>query len=220
MSTGGDPSEPYGAVGRERNGGEGTRAPRSLQWHPGGPVVVRPNKFLTAGYLLAAVVLVVVLLTQDLGLPFVWWLLGALLVFLLIVVAETLVGEVRVDNLGITRRSLRGTRSYGREDLDLPVLHTYMRSSRSGRHPVLRLTIRRLSGRYGFQLTSDLYSADTVDRLAGLVNAVRVSDPRPADVEARYPGSTRPWQRHPVLFVITVMVVTVVVSMVAVTVSV
>lgn len=216
----GEDGLPYGAVGRERNGAEAPRTPSPLQWHPGSPVVVRPSKALTVGYLLAAGVLVVVMLTQDLGLPFVWWLLGALLVFLLIVVAETLAGEVRVDTIGIARRSLRGTRSYRREELDVPVLHTYMRSSRSGRHPVLRLTIRRSGGRYAFQLTSDLYSAATVDRLAGLVNAVRVSDPRPADVETRYPGSTRPWQRHPVLFVITVMVVTAIGSMVAVMVSV
>lgn len=205
----GDDSLPDGAIG------PGSGAPPPLpssseppQWHPGGTVVVHPNRFVTVGCVIAGAVLVVVMVTQDLGPPVLLVVLGALLVFVVIVFVESLVGEVRVDSVGISRRSVRGTRAYRREQLTRPVLHRYLRPSRSGRHPVLRLTIRLPGGRYGFQITSDLFSMSDVDRVAGLVKAERSSARSPADLEALYPGSTRPWQRHPVLFVIAVAVVT------------
>lgn len=207
---------PYGALGGERNSADVPHRQLSAQWHTGAPVVVRPSKVTMAACLAGAVTIGVIIVTQYLGPPFVSWLLGAVAVFLLIVAAEALVGQVRVDSLGISLRSLRGTRSYRREELDMSVLHRYMRPSRSGRHLMLRLTVRRSGGRYAFQITSDLYPMSSVDRVAGLVNAMRVTDRRPADVETRYPGSTRPWQRHPVLFFIFVAVVTWIVAGIAV----
>jgi len=153
-----------------------------------------------------AAILVAVILTVRSGPREVSLFYGALLAIALVVLAETLYGQVRVGPIGITRRSLRGTSSYRREELDTPVLHSYVRRTRTGLQRVLRLSIRRRHARYGFMVTSNLYPHAAVEQIARRVGAARPSAGRGLDIEAAYLGATLWVHRHPVLLTVLVVV--------------
>ncbi|GAB2611748.1 hypothetical protein [Pseudactinotalea suaedae] len=207
---------PYGAVdgqapaaGRPAASSWDPLAPPSTAggpWHPGEAAVFRPNRFLTVAMAIASAVLVVMILAARSGPSWLAILYGVLLAIALAVLVETLYGQVRVDPSGITRRSLRGTTTYLREELETPVLHSYVRRTRTGRQHVRRLSIRRRRRRYGFMITSDLYAYAEVEQIARRVGAARPSTTRGADIEASYPGATLWAHRHPVLLGVLIAV--------------
>ncbi|WP_156253183.1 hypothetical protein [Pseudactinotalea terrae] len=203
---------PYGAIDGQPSPsgppGGSTWAPSSPTsaaigpWYVGGSSVFRPNRFLAGLLVVAAAVLAALIATAGGSPAEVRVIYGVMLVIVLVLLAESLYAQVRVDPHGITRRSLRGTTTYVREELATPVLHKYLRRGRGGKQKVCRLSIRRRGGRYGFVITSDLYRYSDVDTIAARVGAARPKSARGVEIEAEYPGSTRWAQRHPVLLVV------------------
>lgn len=109
---------------------------------------------------------------------------------------ESVYARIEVEPTSLRLRSLRGDRTFNREELGEAVAHQLPRRQHSRTDPGVNLSVRLHGDRFGMRLTGVLWPRQTLHELSRIVGATGVHSPSFRELEANYPGSTRLWNRQ------------------------